>query len=153
MHIVWSGHGEALNSALKRWASDRIWPGASKDFGDAVVMGVFDDQGPVGVVVLHDYNPEAGVIEFSGASTSRRWLTRPVLAAMFGYIFDGIGCQMTVCRTSADPAKQGHLHRILTAYGFDNVRVPRLGGRDEDLLVFTLTDDRWRSNKFQARAA
>ena len=147
MNIVWAWPGEPLNAALKRWAADHIWPGASANFGDAAVMGVFDDTGPIAAMVWHDYDPATGVIEFSGAATTRRWLTRRSLGTMFAYPFEGLGCQMVVCRTSAGE-EQGHLHRMLTAYGFDHVHIPRLGGRDRDLLVFTLTDDAWKANRF-----
>lgn len=147
MHIVWAAHGEPLNAALKRWVADRIWPGKQFDFGDASAMGVFDNEKPLGALLWHNYEPDAGVMEFSAAADSRRWLTRPVLKAMFGYAFNGVGCQMVYCRTSAAD-RQTHLRRIFKAYGFDEIRVPRLYGRDEDGLLFTLTEERWRTNGF-----
>lgn len=146
---VWAGPQQPqLNATIKDWVAEIIWPGQGQRFDDtAISLGILENDALIAAVVFHDWNPHAGVIEMSAASISKRWLTRPVLAQMFGYVFDGAKCQMAILRVSAD-RRQSHLHRILTAYGFDHARIPRLYGRDEDGLVFTLTDDAWRSNGF-----
>lgn len=133
--------------ALKRWVADRVWPGKSKSFPECMAVGVFDDQKPMGVLLWHDWDPDAGTMEFSAAADDRRWLSRKSLMAIFGYAFEHVGCQMVVCRTSAAD-RQKHLHRIFRAYGFDEFRIPRLFGRDEDGMVYTLTEEKWRSNGF-----
>ena len=64
---------------------------------------------------------------------------------MFAYPFEHLGCQMTVTRNSA---RNRRLHRQLSAYGFQSFLVPRLRGRAEDEMIWTLTDDEWRANGF-----
>lgn len=150
MEVVWGGPaGSRLNQRLSRWASSRIW-GRNKTEtlpGPNVCMGVMAGADLIAVMVYHNYDPGAGVIEISGAATSKRWLTRPVLAEMFRYPFETAGCQLVVMRVSADKA-QNRLGRMLLAYGFARVLIPRLRGRDEGEWIYTLTDDAWRSNKF-----
>ena len=137
-----------INAALCAWCAALIWPGEGQSFEDtARAMGVWDGNKVIAVAVFHDWSPKAGVIEISAAAIDRRWLTRPILRAMFGYIFETCGCQMAVMRTTAHE-RGAHMKRIFTAYGFEHVRIPRLYGRHEDGLVFTLTDDAWRANKF-----
>lgn len=129
------------------WAADQIWPGKGHKFGECVCMGVLEGNRPIACMVYHDFNPEAGLIEISGAATDRRWLQRHVLKEMFAYPFEKAGVQMVVMRVSAK-REQRHLHRMLKSYGFKGHIIQRLYGRDEDGIVFTLTDDDWRSNKF-----
>lgn len=148
IQTLWAGGDEEVNVALKRWAAAQIWPGEGREFGaDGAALGVFDDETLIAVVVFHDWEPKAGLIEISAAAISRRWLAKPVLWQMFSYAFNVVGCQLAVLRVSAD-ARQAHIHRMLTAYGFDHVRIKRMYGRFEDGLVFTLTDDDWRRNGF-----
>lgn len=145
---MWGGQANPeLNRAMAVWAAKNIWPGGNQHFGNCVCMGVMEQGQPVACMVYHNWMPEAELIEISGASIDRRWLTRPVLKAMFDYPFIDLKCQMVVMRVSA-AERQSHLHRILAAYGFERFTIPRLLGRNEDMAVFTLTDDAWRKNKF-----
>ena len=146
--IVWAGASEPeLNTAIKRWVSDIIWPGQGRELPDAVAMAVVKGDKLSGAVVYHDWEPSAGLIEITGAALDRHWLSRPVLKEMFSYPFEMCQCQMVVMRVSADD-RMRHLHRILTAYGFEAVRIKRMYGRNEDGFVWTLTDDAWRANRF-----
>lgn len=108
-------------------------------------MGVHDGDDLKAVILWNNYQPEAGVIEFHGAATSKKWLTRPVLKEMFSYPFEAIGCQMVVTRNSD---RNTSLHRMLRSYGFFDVHIPRLRGRDEGEFIWTLTAEDWSSNKF-----
>jgi RimJ/RimL family protein N-acetyltransferase len=105
---------------------------AALGFGDPLVAGF----------VFHNWNPEAGVIELSAASTSRRWLTRDRLRAVFGYPFDQLGCQLCIARISADNATA---RRIWKSLGADEFVIPRLRGRNEDEAIATLTVEAWRA--------
>lgn len=145
MNIVWGGSGNPeTNAALANWCAVQI--GLPRPFSPPfTTMGVFDAGQLTAVILYNNYQPEAEVIEFHGAGVSPRWLTRPVLHAMFSYPFDQLGCQMVVTRNSSNNRR---LHRQLMAYGFDHVTIPRLRGRDEGERIFWLTDDVWRNSKF-----
>lgn len=146
MEIVWGTSKEPdLNRLLARWAAAHIWGGGNQQFGECRTMGVVLGGDLIAVMVFHNWNPESGVIEISGAGTSKRWLTRTTLRRMFAYPFDDVGCQMVVMRVSE---RNEPLARMLKVYGFKSHRIPRLRGRSEDEIVFTLTDDDWRANKF-----
>ncbi len=148
--IAWAGKSDPeTRDAMALWAAEQLWPGQGKSFGNCVCMGVLDDGKPIACMVYHEFSPETGIIEISGASTDRRWLQRRVLKEMFAYPFEGVGVQMVVMRVSARRG-QRHLHRMLKSYGFKAYHIPRLWGREEDGIIFTLTDDDWRENKFNS---
>lgn len=126
-------------------------PAAARGFGEAfTAIGVDHGGDLVGGFVFTGWAPEAGTIEISYAGIDRRWLTRRTLYAAFSYVFDGIGCQMAVART---PASLKHGVRIARAYGFKQVTIPRLFGRDEDGIISTLTVEDWRANGFHKENA
>jgi hypothetical protein len=150
-HFWTPADGSELNEGMKRWAANVIWPGKGMTFGDAACMGVMLDDKPIACVLFHNWEPHTGVIEMSAASVNRRWITRKTLSAMFEYPFATAGAQMLVTRNSSGP-EQKHLHRMLKSYGFVHWLIPRLGGRDKDMLLWTLTDDQWRASHFNAKA-
>lgn len=137
-----------LNRSFSMWASVRIF-GHISGFPQATTMGVFDGSKLIAVMVYHNYDAKAGVVEISGAASDRRWLRRYVLQEMFATPFTDMGCQSVVMRVSPS-REQRHIRRMLTSYGFTEHRLPRLRGRDEDECVFILTDDDWRANGFHA---
>lgn len=146
--IIWGGSDNPeLNLNLALWCGEQIWPGTGETFGRCTTMGVLLNGELIGVVVFHNWQREAGVIEFSGAATNKRWLTRRVLHAMFDYIFEIPGLQMAITRTSE---KLTHL-RMLQAYGFRQYAIPRLYGREEAGIIHTLTVEDWRHNKFERK--
>lgn len=127
------------------FVAERIPFCVAHGFGKCTAIGVVDGDRLVGGFVFRNYTPEAGVIEVSFAGIGKRWLTRPVLYGVFSYAFDGCSCQMVCSQT---PASYKAAARIARAYGFKQVTVPRLFGRDEDGIVSTLTVEDWRSNGF-----
>lgn len=145
MNIVWaSGHEPELNAALGNWCAAQI--GLPRPFeAPYTAMGVFDGGQIVACMLYNNYQPEAGVVEIHGAGLTPRWLTRPVLHEMFAYPFVQLGCQMVIMRVSE---RNSRLLRMLTAYGFEHVTIPRLRGRDEGERIFWLTDDAWKANGF-----
>ena len=149
MNIIWASDREPdLNRSLYEWASFRIF-GNLNGFGPCTTMGVFNGGKLLAVIVYHNLDRRAGVIEISGAAESPRWLTRPVLFEMHAYPFDQLGCQMIVQRNSERNGASGRgLQRMLASYGYKQIRVPRLYGRDEDGILHCLTDDDWRANGF-----
>ena len=93
--------------------------------------------------VWHNYSPDAGTLEFSGASITPKWMTRAILQELFAYAFANV--QMVVTRNGADNTR---LHRQLSAFGFRRYDIERLFGRDSDGVVWTLTDDAWKKSRF-----
>lgn len=134
-----------LNAAIGDFVSWEVWnqPGAFRDFGS---LGIVDDRaesGPklVGGVIFHNWDAKAGVIEISAAATTPRWLTPRVLRTMHEIPFVQFGCQMIVQRNSANNTR---LHSQLRRLGYSEQRFPRLAGRNEDQIIWWLTDDAWR---------
>jgi RimJ/RimL family protein N-acetyltransferase len=114
--------------------------------GECQAIGVLNKRGHlVAGWVWHNFSPEAGTLEFSGASVTPKWMTREILHQIFAYAFEHVRCQMIVTRNSADNTT---LHKQLTRFGFDRFDIPRLFGRAEDGCVFTLTDEQWRASAF-----
>lgn len=137
------GHDETVS----RFVAGHI-EGCERGFGKCKAIGVVHDGQLVAGIVYHNWNPESAVIELSAAGTDRRWLSRPVIKAMFGYPFDQIGCQMVVLRVSE---RNGVMCGIARRFGFREYRVPRLRGRDEAEIIFTLTEEDWRAHRVNRR--
>lgn len=142
------------DEAVSRWVARRI-PGCERGFGECRALAVVDEEREklVGGVVYHNWEPGRQIIEISGASETPRWLTRRVLWAMFHYPFLAIGCQLVVMRVSEENQMWNGrgLPRLLKSYGFNEYRIPRLFGRDEGGIVFTLSDDDWKANGFHKK--
>lgn len=133
-----------LNTAIGDFVSNEIWgrPGQIENFCS---LGILDGDRLVAGVLYHNHYPDTGVIEMTAASISKRWLTRPVLKAMFSLPFDRFGCQLCVLRVSENNKP---MIRMAKAYGFAEYVIPRLRGRDEAEHILTLTDDDWRRSRF-----
>lgn len=151
MNILRPEDAGDVQEQLALWCTRQI--GLPRMFDHYRTMGVFDGEKLIAVMVYHNWQPECGVIEISGAATDKRWLTRPALYEMFAYPFDRLEYQLVVMRVSQNNqmANGRGLQRMLKSYGFNEYRIPRLRGRDEDEIIFTLTDDQWRS-KLERRA-
>jgi hypothetical protein len=122
----------------------------ARGFGYAAkAIGVIDEDGRlIGGLVYHNYDPQAGVIEISGAATSSRWLSRETIRRMYQYPFHTCGCQMLFQRTPADSVK---LLGQLAAYDYTFIKVPRMFGRERDGVLCTLTYEDWCANRFNQR--
>ena len=124
-------------------------PHARRGFGRCKAIGVLDNDGRlIGGMVYHNYDPEAEIIEMSGAATDPRWLTRATLGVVYQYPFQVCDCQMVVMRVPADNER---LLRQLAVFGYAFIRMPRLFGRDRDGVICTLTVEDWMANKFNQR--
>lgn len=126
-------------------------PHCERGFGNCKTIGIIDEEGRlIGGAVFHHWDPDAGIIEISGAATSARWLSRGTMQRLFDYAFDECGVQMVVQRTPADAERTlGQL----ASFGYSFVLVPRLFGRDRDGVICCLTDDAWASNRFNRKRA
>lgn len=125
-------------------------PRCADGFGPCQAIGVINDDGVlVAGWVWHGWDPSAETMEFSGAGLTAKWMTRAILHELFAYAFDRAGCQMVMTRNSAGNKR---LHRQLARFGFTRWDVPRLFGRAEDGVFWTLTDDQWRNSDFYLEA-
>ncbi|MEM9523121.1 MAG: GNAT family protein [Pseudomonadota bacterium] len=119
--------------------------GIRPDFGNCRTMAVLDRENRmVAGIVFHDWSPEHGVIEISAAAIDRRWATRGVLKAAFGYVFGTCGCQLAVARTAVDNRAA---RRLWTAFGAREYIIPRLRGRDVSEVIITLTQEDWAASR------
>lgn len=126
-------------------------PHCRRGFGPNVAaMGVIEDDGNlIAGIVWHNFDPDAGTIEISGAALpGKQWLSRETLKRMYRYPFFVCGCQMVVQRTPADNAK---LIYTLFRFGYEFELIPRLFGRDRDCMVCRLTREAWEANKICQR--
>jgi hypothetical protein len=98
--------------------------------------------------VYRNWCPEVGTIEISGAALpGTNWISRRTIQIGIDYTFYQCGCQMVIGTTSAD---NEIVLRIMAAVGFDLHYMKRLGGRDRDGVVGTLTQEQWEASKYNA---
>lgn len=110
-------------------------------------LGVYRAGELIAGFVFHNYDPKAGLIEVSGASTRPgAWGSRHVVNVAMNYVFDTCGCQMLYARQHIEneAARQGWKR-----LGADEVVIPRLMGRDTVGTLLTLTDDQWMASKYR----
>jgi RimJ/RimL family protein N-acetyltransferase len=136
------------NVTVGRFVCDLIWQKADA-VRDYCSMAVTDDGKLIAGTLFHNFFPENGVVELTSASLSKRWLTRPVINAMFDLPFGRLGCQLCVLRVAEHRKNMVHIAR---SFGFSEQFIPRLAGRNEGEHIFTLTDDAWSSSKFKRAA-
>jgi len=132
------------NEAVGDFVSEIIYGKAGR-IHNYCSMAVLKDGVAIAGVLYNNYYPEQGVIEMHAASRDKQWLTRPVLRSMFSHAFERFQCQLCVLRVSEHNKP---MLRIAKAYGFNQHIIPRLRGRDEAEHILTLSDDDWRSNRF-----
>jgi hypothetical protein len=128
-----------------QWAkhvADALWPGEDRSIDNATCMLVIDDDDVRAILAYHNWDEKAGVIELSAVSNGR-WLSRRILHEMYNYPFEFLHCQLLVQRNSE---KNEHLNRQLRRFGFNEYRIHRARGRDEDELVFTFTAEQWHNH-------
>jgi len=145
MRLLWgSAANSEANEALANWCAAKA--GLQRGFAPPyTTLGVFNDETLIGVAVFHNFQPDRGVVEISGAPSSGRWLTPKVLFETFAFIFEGLRCQLCVMRISE---RDKRMIALAKRVGFEGHLVPRLRGRDEAQWIFTLTDDDWHNSGF-----
>lgn len=150
MEIIWGcSTNPDVRDRMAQWCADHIWPGEGKEFGGCTCVGAFAGGRLVGCVVFNNYDADAGVIEFSMAATSGRWLTMRLMEEMRKYCIDQLGCQMVMAKTKAS---NKHIRRMLKSYGFSEHVIPRLFGRNEDGVIFTITAEQVAASRIGRRS-
>jgi RimJ/RimL family protein N-acetyltransferase len=144
--IIWAHHNDQpeIYTAMERFVSERIW-GKPKEFGIGRAMAVAHNGVIIAGLIYTNYDPDCGIIEISGAADTSRWLTKPVLKAMFEFPFNELKCQAVFMTVDLE---NHNISSILERYGFKRYEIPRLRGRDKTGVIFMLSDDAWRSNGF-----
>jgi RimJ/RimL family protein N-acetyltransferase len=142
--ILWVHHGDPPYRELVSLITRMIW-GKPVEMSAGTVLAVTEGNEVIGACLFHNWQPDEGVIELSSASISPRWLSRPVLKAMFGYAFDQLGCQLALMRVDPENTR---MCRIAERFGFKRYDIPRLRGRNKAEAIFILGDDEWRSGRF-----
>lgn len=97
--------------------------------------------------VYHDYCPQQGLIEMTCAGISAKWATKKNIGVMLAHVFNACKCQMLLMRVSI---RNERTIKLINGLGFDQQIIRRLYGRDEDGILFSLTDDQWRESKYYA---
>ena len=143
MRLLYEHDGLVCNFVAKI-----VW-GDHRRFDDnAAAVGVIDCKGVmVGGIVWHNWQPEAGTIEISAGTISKRWLTRKLIWQIFSYPFDRCNCQCVFAQTRAD---NGPVAKLLEGIGFNSIDVPRLHGRDADGVLWWLPEETWRAGSYGA---
>ena len=128
----------------------QLIPHCRSGFGPNVMtLGVIRDGLLIAGLVYHNWDPDAGTIEISGAALpDAEWLSRETIRHMYQYPFLYLDCQMVAQRTPADDER---LLGMLARYGYTFIPFPRLFGRERDGVICHLTREAWESNKFNRR--
>ncbi len=121
-----------------------IW-GEPDRISNYSTMAVAEDGKLIAGTIYHNWQPDTGVIELTSYSTSKKWLTRKVIHAMMHAPFKRLGCQLIALRVSE---RNVEMCAISRKFGFSEVFIPRLRGREEGEFIFTLTDDQWAASKY-----
>jgi RimJ/RimL family protein N-acetyltransferase len=119
----------------------------TRGFGKCKAIGIVNEKGHLlGGLVYRNWCPEVGTIEISGAAVpGTNWLSRRTVNIMYDYPFYQCGCQMVIKTTMADNVI---VLRIMAAIGFSLHKIHRLGGRDRDGVVGTLTREDWEASRY-----
>lgn len=131
-----------MNQASADWASVRIFgePGRFEHYSTMTITRSGDI---VGVVVFHNWNSDAGVIELSIAGVPG-WQSRRVWNEIFGFCFDTMKCQMVALRISE---RNRNAISQAARLGFIGTVMPRFRGRNEAEIIFCLTGEDWKSGR------
>jgi len=137
-------HGSQQNEIVGNFVSVGIW-GEPSRLENYCSMAVIDNGELIAGTVYHNWYPDEGVVELSSFSTSKRWLTKRVIRAMFTLPLVRLGCQLVVLRVSE---RNKVMCDIARTFGFTEVFIPRLRGRDHGEFIFSFTDDQWKTSRY-----
>lgn len=140
--LATDSHRPDINRSAGQFVSRAIW-GAPDRLERFCSVTVMDGDKPIAAIILHNWQPDCGVIEITAAG-SGRWQSRRVINAVFRLCFDMMQCQTVAMRVAAD-----HERMIENALrlGFDATRLPNMRGRGKDEWLFTLTDEAWKASR------
>lgn len=135
-------HLPDINRSAGEFASMAIWgkPGHLERFCSVTVL---KDDVPIAAIIMHNYDPDTGVIEIVAAGMGP-WQSRRVIRQVFDICFEDLACQLIVMRIAeSNAASVKNAQRL----GFVGTLIPRLQSRTEGQWVFCLSDDEWRESR------
>ncbi|MEG8098817.1 hypothetical protein [Candidatus Liberibacter brunswickensis] len=149
MTIIWGGSTRpAINQLISDFVANRI-KNCSNGWNQFVSMGVLKNNNLIAGVIYHNYCSISRVIELSGASDCKSWLSREILKEIYSYPWNQLYCQAVIHRIPDEDYPQ---HRMLTSLGGIRYRIPRLRGRDEAENIYVITYENWMKNKINQRS-
>ncbi|MDE2105820.1 MAG: GNAT family N-acetyltransferase [Patescibacteria group bacterium] len=131
---------------VRGWVAQRI---GNPKFSFSTTIGVTRGDELIAGIVIHNYieSPigEPIMCEISMAATDKRWATRPVMRAVFGYCFNQLGVKrVQVCT----PVESKNVRIVNEKLGFKYEGTARqahyLGG-DIDVLSMLRDECKWIS--------
>lgn len=115
------------DAAVARWVGDQV---GIEDFGASVAIGILRDDDLIAGAVFNNYRHPN--IEITFASTTPRWCARGIMAGIFAYPFNQVGCaRLTAVTESKNQLARAFLRRL----GFQQEGVMRRGFRNGDDAV------------------
>lgn len=142
-------HNSDQNRIVGNFVSTGVW-GEPDRLENYCSMAVLENGNLIAGTVYHNWYPDEGVVELTSFSLSKRWLTKKVIRAMFSLPFACLGCQLVVLRVSE---RNTVMLNIARSFGFTEVYIARLRGRDHGEFIFSYTDDQWKASRYNAVAA
>lgn len=129
--IIWNEKGRAAE-----WIWSRI-PGIKErvDWGRFSSL-IHQKNGDIcAVVIYNNWNPETAIEMHVAAAAGEQWLTRPFLAAAFGYPFIQLGVRRVTACIAGDNAP---VKRFIEHLGFKHEGTARKGWNAEgvDCLIY-----------------
>lgn len=120
--------------------------GSGEAFGPCSAIGVEAEGGePLGGVVFSNWQPACRSIEVSFASSSPRWLTRPIIRTIMAYPFGQLGCQRV---TAVTPRRNKPARRFVEVFGFKREGLVRKGFGDDDAVISGLLKREWDASRW-----
>lgn len=119
--------------------------GKNIDFAPCSTIGVLRDGVVKGVIVFHDWRPEYGTVEITGAGVNPSWCSKRVVKEIYRVCFTSLNANQIVARCDAANLTTT---RIFKALGFNVVALPNMRGPDRDELFFYITRNEWNNTRF-----
>lgn len=147
--IIAGAPGTVLHASHEAFLRARLGVNRPWSLMQSASFGAYRGSSLVGVVLLHDWNPDAGTICLSLAG-DKGWLTRDMLLKVHEYAFVKSDCQAAVAQVSE---RNKTAYRFAERVGYELTYVPRLRGTDEGEYICILPRERWaaRLQKMQKR--
>ena len=105
-------------------------------------MAVLKDNELIAGILFQEYYAGSGVIEISGASTDKAWVTRKVVHDIFSMPFDCLGSHLVIVKTAEDNMP---VRNISKRYGLTEHYIPDLRGPGRGEYTYTMSKELWYS--------